>query len=410
MKRVLPTVLLVVGCSTSEGQPHGPSFTFDAMTHPPGADAADRDGNEPLPDTGATTPDSATPVDAGGCRANLAIVAGDKTALHGAFSGGGGPWKVDAIANATALSAPAIVAQGLGFHAVMRGADGSLKATAYASAWGTATPIAAIARDKPALASVGGILHLVYSGNDAKLYHGTLGASGWDAANDPVGGAGALQDFGPSAASAAGSATTLIVLFDGNDHVLYDRSFAGTWEPAHPQAGTSVYISAAQPTPAPTLIALTGGPDDLLAIYLAQGAQPFIYYAVRNAVTKVWSAALPIDSDAASNDAPTLAALDAGRAVLMWRGTNGMAYFNTYDPANAPPWRQHAFLVTSTTAIASPPTVAAGGCGDDAIAAYALAGGDVQVTRLRGTTWSAPETVAGLGASTYASIASTTNK
>lgn len=126
---------------------------------------------------------------------------------------------------------------------------------------------------------------------------------------------------------------------------------------------------------------------------------------MRDATAKTWSTALPIDTDAASNESPSLAPMSGGRAVMMWRGTNGMAYFNTYDPAATPKWRQHAFLVSSTTAIASPPTVATGVCGDDAIAAYALAGGAVQVTRLKGTTWSTPESVGALSNLGFASVA-----
>ena len=85
------------------------------------------------------------------------------------------------------------------------------------------------------------------------------------------------------------------------------------------------------------------------------------------------------------------------------------SYLNifAYHPAKTPAWKQHAFLVTSTTAIASPPTVATGVCGDDAVAVYPLAAGAVQITRLRGATWSAPENVGTLSNLTFASVATT---
>jgi hypothetical protein len=375
---------------------HGESFAVDASVTEGGDDAG-----------GADAPAGADATsEAGASSCVIAIVAGDGTTLQGAVSKNGKPWEIAPITGGSALSTPAFVVSGAGFHAVVRGANDALVDVTYDSKWSDARPIAArTTRDKPAIALLGGALHLVYSAGDSKLYHGTFSGSTWDGALDPVGGAGALQDFGPGAAGVATSGTSLVIAFGGNDHFLYDRTYAGSWQPAHQQAGTVVYAPATPPAPSPALVSLTGGTDDLLTVFLKQDTQPFLYWAVRDRTSKTWSAALPIDTDAATYESPELAPMPGGRAVMMWRGTNGKAYFNTYDPAATPRWRQHAFLVTSNTAIASPPTIATGVCGDDAIAAYPLAGGPVQVTRLKGNTWAAPESVGTLTNLGFAAIA-----
>jgi hypothetical protein len=399
----LPSLSLLACAASGDGAGlHGPSYGVDGSVDEGGAGGGGHGGGAP---TDAATSSDASDASTGS-HCTIAIVGGDATKLEGAISKDGKPWEVSTIAGGSAVSAPAIVAASGGFHAVVRAQGDALMDTTYTTKWSAAAAIAtATARDKPAISLDGGALHLVYSAGDAKLYHGTFMGSAWDNARDPVGGAGALQDFGPGAASLATSGTSLVIAFGGNDHFLYDRTYSGSWQAAHQQPGTTVYTPASPPAPSPSMVALTGGTDDLLTVFLKQDTQPFIYWTTRNATTKTWSTPLPIDTDAATNESPSLAPMSGGRVVMMWRGTNGKAYFNTYDPTKTPAWHQHAFLVDSSTAIASPPTVATGVCGDDAIAAYPLAGGAVQVTRLKGTTWSTPESVGSLTNLGFASIA-----
>ena len=62
-------------------------------------------------------------------------------------------------------------------------------------------------------------------------------------------------------------------------------------------------------------------------------------------------------------------------------------------------------LLAGAATPAGPPAVATGVCGDDAIAAYPLGGDNVQVVRLRGGAWTAPEAVPTTNGATRVAIA-----
>ena len=66
--------------------------------------------------------------------------------------------------------------------------------------------------------------------------------------------------------------------------------------------------------------------------------------------------------------------------------------------ASAITWALPAPLLADTSTVDSAPAVAAGVCGNDAIAVFA-SGGIVKATEYRGTTWSVPATVAGAAGS-----------
>ena len=55
----------------------------------------------------------------------------------------------------------------------------------------------------PGLAALGSNAELVYEGTNNKYYHGVYSGSAWGAANDPVGGSGSMQDYGPTLPAAA---------------------------------------------------------------------------------------------------------------------------------------------------------------------------------------------------------------
>ena len=61
-------------------------------------------------------------------------------------------------------------------------------------------------------------------------------------------------------------------------------------------------------------------------------------------------------------------------------------------------WSTPTKLLADNSTVDAPPAVAKGVCGDDAIAVFA-SGGQVKATRLRGNTWTVPESVAGASGS-----------
>src|SRR5207245_10380967 len=125
---------------------------------------------------------------------------------------------------------------------------------------------------------------------------------------------------------------------------------------------------------APAMVALgAGSASDLLVVYVDASKQ--LYGMGRDSVRGAWSAA-PNSATAFSNDAPALAPMTNGRAMLVYRGQNGLPYFSVFDPSRGLPWSVPAPLVAaSNPAIASPPSVASGACGDDAGAAYVVSAG-----------------------------------
>ncbi len=403
-----------LGCaaSGSDDRAHGPVFD----PHDAGSSDATGEGAPPKPvgDAAVDVPafDSAlpeaAPADAphdsadstSACTDKTALVAGNGTTLYGALKTGDGAWATSSTSSAV-LSAPALVATGGGFHAVIRASGNALKWTATAGAsWSALAQIGqATTRDTPSLATLGAAVHLVYQGNDFKYYHGTFSGGAWDAASDPVGGASA-QSFGPSAPSTAGVGAELLVAHrGGNASVeLYDEIYAsGGWQPGHLQTGVQLETI---PT---TTMAMNGGTSDAMIAFLRLGDFK-ISYVTR--VASAWSSAKILDTTAYANDRLGLAPLPGGRAVLVYRGSDGKPYFSVYDATAVPEWTLPAPLVAGTNPqIAGVPAIAPGACGDEAVAALAIAGGDVLVTRFVGGVWTSPAAITGTGSSTSLAIA-----
>jgi hypothetical protein len=137
----------------------------------------------------------------------------------------------------------------------------------------------------PSLTALGANAHVVYLGTDFKFYHGTYSGTGWDAASDKVGifgDGGGVQSFGNSPPTVASAGTTLDLTQAGTDTKLYDQVWDGTsWQVAIPHTGIAI-----DPTISPTIVALTGGSDDLMIVFASQTSQ-FLYYVTRNASSGV---------------------------------------------------------------------------------------------------------------------------
>jgi hypothetical protein len=128
--------------------------------------------------------------------------------------------------------------------------------------------------------------------------------------------------------------------------------------------------------------------------------------AVRSASTKAWSAPAAIDVAATTKDGVRIAALPGGRAVVGFRGADGKPYASTYDAARATPWSSPAPLGgVANPAVLSVPAVAPGVCGEDAVAAFVDAAGNVSIAGLRGTAWASRGPLAGISGATHVSVA-----
>ena len=413
--------------SGSEGQVHGPVYDVDGGDAPGARDAQGADDatvvdgalvDAPIAQgdaAEASTEDASAEdaaldasagdaaSDAGSCAAVTAVLSGGTNALFGATAVGAGPFTT-ATLNGAALSAPAIVAWSGGFQALFRSTNNALATASFTTTWSAPGAIqGALTIDAPALTAVGASLHAVYLGSDNKYYHAVYTGS-WDNGADHVAKANDAgpQSIGPRAAAAAtpaGFAGFVIAnVSDGTTHTLYDQ----TWSVASGWGDGVNHPSTALSAIAPAMIAMNGGTSDLLVVYANDATK--LTATLRDASAKTWSAPVILDVNAFTNDPPALAPMSNGRAVLVYRGADNLPYVTTFDPARATPWSPPVALVAGTNPIlATPPSIASGVCGDDAVVVYVELGGAVKSTRFTGGSWTTPAIV-GAGA-TYAAIA-----
>lgn len=266
--------------------------------------------------------------------------------------------------------------------------NAELRATLWSPAGWSATAIVGAGvttRAAPSIArGIGGLADVAFQGLDFKHYFAAHLAA-WSPVAEPVMNAGS-HSFGPSPAAIAASGSDAIVAFAGNDHDLYDQERSGgVWAAAHGHGlGDALLLT-------PALVIPTMGPDRMIAYVRKSDAR--IVYTTRTGA--VWSAPVPIDNNALSNDPVALVALPAGGAVLAYRGQNQGLYFSRYTPGAAPPWTGPAEVAGAIT-IASAPSLAAGVGGFDAEIAY-VEGGSAKHARLTNVAWSAPVTIAAAG-------------
>jgi hypothetical protein len=411
--RTLAALLLASwGCS---------SGARDAPFVQPTAEEAGTNDAQSLVDSGsATSPEGATavpdaseagsPEDAGAeaatgigsdaCTGSVAVVggsvAGASTIAFAATLVQGGSWAVSSLPSNVG-SPPAIAPFGGGFVAVFVDVSGELQFATSTWSWSSPASVAGVAaKGAPSLALVGTTLHLVYQGSDGKYVHGTYTTGeGWDAATDPVGGA-SKQGFGPSAPVASSVAGSLEIAYGGQNGSLYDETWSsGAWQP------DTQHATAQIGTLSPAIAALTGGSGDALVVYAS--ASGTLDWTTRSGGT--WSTPTAVDTSAFTGNAPTLVALSGGRAMMAYLGTDRHPYFSVYAPAATPPWTAPAPLGTGSPTLTSPPSLAPGVCGDEAIAVLAEASG-VTTTRYAGGAWSAPALIGGTAGMTFATVAS----
>jgi hypothetical protein len=161
-----------------------------------------------------------------------------------------------------------------------------------------------------------------------------------------------------------------------------------------------------QKTIPPAALALQGGTEDLLVVYPRNGDYKITSTARSN---NSWSMPILVDANAflsgTANEPVSLAALGAGKAILVFRGTDSKPYFSLYDPKQANAWTAPAALVSGTNPnVDSLPSVATGVCGSDAVVAYVESGAGVKITSLTGSTWSAPEPVPQSSAAKFVAV------
>jgi hypothetical protein len=404
---------IVGACGTDNGQKQfGPDFTLDAGS-PQGNDGGvvtDDGGGTPEDDGGGSADGGGTGdgggVDAGSCTSVLAVVSGGASSAFGSIYTQGA-WKTSTLTttvsgnpgadNPAGQSVPAVTFLGSQLLGVVRTSSNALSAVTWsAGAWSSPTAIgAAAARDTPSITTLAGKAHVVFQGTDYKFSHGTFSGGAWDAATDPVGGAAALQSFGPTTPQVAGVGTELVAVFSGDSSTdggtggLYDIRYSGSaWSgpTSHPSP-----LSYFRANPAITAL-LAGGAMDLVAVYVDTTTRQLQWTG--RLVNKTYTAPATVSVTALSDVGVSLAALANGKLALVFWGQDKKPYFTLGTVAGqAVSWSTPAALVSGTNpTLSSPPMVTAGVCGDDAVATYA-SGGSAMVTRLRGTAWTAPEAI-----------------
>jgi len=373
------------------------------------------DGSEPSARDASDASDASTSVCPSGT-GTLALLGGNTTSAVAAVSTNGSPFKVSPLAGASMLAAPAMLAFGGGFLGVFpRTGSDALDWTSYgaSSGWSAPAPIvAAPARDAMAavaatttatvsLAVLGpsaSFASLVYYGSTSTFLRDLYSAGGWGPGTDAVDGT-ASQDFGPSPATSAAVGSTLYVAYDGANNGLYVDSVTsgGSW------TGASGITGAGVGEVPPSLVALTSSASgaDVLLVYEQQTTN-FLYSVAHTAAG--WSMPLQVSTTALATTQVALAPLAGGGVVMVYEGTNGLPYSAVYSATASPAWTAPVEVIPGSSPVGSPPSVAAGTCGFDAVAALVQPAG-VAVVTLSGGTWSSPTMLPALGELTYATIA-----
>ena len=231
--------------------------------------------------------------------------------------------------------------------------------------------------------------HAAYQGVDMKFYYAEEMGAFWSPTNEPIKN-GAVQASGPAPPTITTLSDNPVIAFIGNDGDLYDQArMGGVWQPAsaHGIAGQAAGIT-------PAIVALTQGPE-LLIVYTDAAAHD-LKFTTRS--LGVWSAPAVI-AGASSDDPVSLAPLEAGGAVLSYRGKGGHLHTSLLS-ANAPPtWSAPiSGVMGADPTIVSPPAVAKGAIGAEAELYYL----DTNVF----TVYSARMTNGAWGAASFAGTAS----
>jgi len=369
------------------------------------AESAAAETGAPMDATSEAPSDTGATETGATCTSSMALLAASATSLGEAVYGHG-QWSTATVVTGGASAAPALIPFGTGYLASFVGTgamnDLPLKWTAYAGSWTAPAAIAAaLGQGTPALAAIGTTGHVVYWGSDSKFYHGTYSGSAWDAASDPVEASGSPQSFGPSAPAATATGTTLLAVQSGQDGVVYDQAWTGSWQAASALAGSSVVSSLS-----PAITAMNGGTAQVMLVFVHAGDAGSYYLEYATSTGGTWSAPSNVYAQgtniAYAGTTPALAALPNGGAILAWQGSSpAYPYVSTYAAASG--WT--APVAVSSDTLLSPPAVAPGICGADAALAYVKTGGAVEVVTTTGGTWGTPETIAGATGMQWVAVA-----
>ncbi len=268
-------------------------------------------------------------------------------------------------------------------------ADALVFATFNGSSWAApaVVEVGVTTDDVPAIASaLDDTAVATFLGTDGKHYLARYTGSAFDPVDDPVGGTGPAQAFGPSSASIAVVDGETLVVQAGDDDQVYALETAGAgWADA---VAIDVGAAVVNLTPAVTAIDPIHGGDALI-VYTAESTQ--LYWSIRDG--GVWSEPVAIAS-ALSADPPALIATPQG-AVLAFRGTNDGVYAATFDGDG---WGAPELVVPIATKTGSTPAVASGaGDADAELAFVRQSDGAIVHVRLQGGAFGAPTTVGGSG-------------
>ena len=400
---------------------------FDvAVDHSSPRDEGGGDVNAPMDAShDAGTPDTGVPRDAGtdahdahvgvvpdagpcpSASGTVALVGGTTSSAFAAVSKNGAAFVSSPFPNVTVGATPAVVAMGAGeFLGVFPTLTTDyIKSVSYAlaSGWSGPTAIpalpagdaAATETAAPSLALLGSNAELVYYGSNTYFYHGIYASGVWGPANDAVGGT-VSQDFGPSQPGAAATSSTLYVAWDGMNHGLYVDS----WTPTLGWEGAEELTAGLVGTVPPTLVGLSGGTADLMLVYEQETTT--LLFSIEHTPGTGWGVPVEIGT-ALTPTQVSLAPLLNGGVALVYEGSNSFAYGSVFSPG-AGTWSTPVVISASGASLASPPTVASGACGFDAIAAYAAPSG-VAIVDLKDGAWSTPNVVTSLSGMTYATVA-----
>ncbi len=386
---------VLVACSADEAPvSHGPNVKPDASVLPDTFVAADAIADQSTQDVAADAPT---------CNATTVVLAGNSTLLWGGSATGSLAITVATVAGSTG-DRIAIAPNGAGFVAALRSASGCtgnvcpLIATVFNGSWADTAAIPnATTIDAPALATLGGVSHVLYQDAAFKYEHRKYVASTWDSSDDPVGGGGNAQSFGAKAPSVTGVGTDLVALQAGSDNLIYDQTWTNAaWAKAHQQANMS-----AENGITPTIITLSG--SDLLAVYMRKSDFKIMSLARTGGVWDTNPTLL--DVNAFTNDPVAVTPIGQGRALLVFKGSDMVPYFSVYDPKKVPTWTAPAPVLAGKPTIASTPSVYPGVCGDEAIVAYAKLSGGVELAHFAGGTFTGPVAVSGTTGATYVAVA-----
>ena len=392
--------MVVAWACDSGPQTYGPVYDGGSDAADAAVDAPADTSNE---DAGLDAPADAR-TDASSCTSTLALVGGNASTLFGAAGAPGSslsaaslPGSLFDCGTTSGCANPVAIARfGSGLLAVLATSTGALESTTFQSSWADPAAIDSVSTiDGPSLAVVGTTAHLLYQDATYKYFHAQYTGSSWDAANDPVGGGGASQSYGARAPAGAAAGSDLVAVQAGSDSYLYDQTWNGSWLAAHQQGGAAI-----QNTLPPSIVALSGGASELLAVYLR--VTDYKVMAVAR-TSGTWGTPMLIDTNAYSNDPLAVGALPGGKAIIVFRGSDDKPYFTTWDGTST--WTAPAAVdATNDPTIASVPSIAPGVCGADAIVAWAESGGGVSYASFAGGAFGAPEPVGGTSGAKFVAV------